>query len=152
MGIIVDETERASAQELTDRASAHYLPNLPNKGDTTYGLADVYRSVVPARPRRSASGLDGLAGRVVAVPGRWLANTRTWWRERLSGWISRSATAMMGRSSPVGKTEKPCRNFRRETVAAVPGADAVFSAVFRANNFDPTTAVPLSSARRRPRL
>lgn len=126
-------------------------PNPSNKGDTTYGLADVYRSVVPARPWGLASGLDVLAGRVVAMPGRWLANTRTWWwgaalRLNFEVGDSNDGEELAGR-----KTEKPCRNFRRETV---PGADAVFSAVLRANNFDPTTVVPLSSARRRrrPRL
>lgn len=50
-------------------------PILSNKGDTTYGLADVYRSVVPARPWGLVSGLDVLAGRVVAMPGRWLENS-----------------------------------------------------------------------------
>jgi len=71
------ESERTGAYRSRKRSLPS--PNLPNKGDTTYGLADVYRSVVPARSWRSASGLDDLAGRVVAVPGTWLANTRTWW-------------------------------------------------------------------------
>lgn len=75
--------------------------------------------------------------------------------QRLSGRISRSATsaAMAGRSSAVGKkkTEKLCIGTlgARPLRPYVPGADAVFSCSSRANNFDPATAVPLSSARLR---
>lgn len=53
------DTERTSAKEFS--AIAHALvASTPNKGDTTYGLVDVYRSVVSARSWRSARGLDGL--------------------------------------------------------------------------------------------
>uniref|UniRef100_A0A2S2P8N7 Uncharacterized protein n=1 Tax=Schizaphis graminum TaxID=13262 RepID=A0A2S2P8N7_SCHGA len=133
---------------------AHALiASAPDKGDTTYGLVDVHRSVVPARPWRSACGLDGLRDGRRQSPG---GGSRTHAHGGASGPPvefrgRRLRRQRWGRARRSEKTEKLCRKFRRETVGAVPGADAVFSGASRANNFDPATAVPLSSARRRRR-